>query len=92
MKLMTNPYHYATFQAVLESAASIREATHEKASLNIEKAQAKQQRDYNNRHSTLSSTLPIGSRCFYRIKNDRIEKFTYKSIGPSNQSIKLGFV
>ena len=61
MKLMTT-HDYATFQAVLESAASIRETTHEKTSLNIEKAQAKWQRDYNNRHSTLSSTLPIGSK------------------------------
>ena len=33
-----NPYDYAIFQTVLESAASIREATHEIASLNIEES------------------------------------------------------
>ena len=58
----TNPYDITTFQAVLESATLIREATNEKASQNIKKAQAKHQKDYNNRHSTISTTLPIGSK------------------------------
>ena len=52
----SNPY-ITTFQAVLESAALIREATNEKASQNI-----KHQKDYNNRHSTISTALPIGSK------------------------------
>ena len=55
-----NPYDITTFQAVLKSAALIREATNKKASHNIKKAQAKHQKDYNNRHSTISTTLPIG--------------------------------
>ena len=40
-----NPYDITTYQAVLESAALIREATNEKASQNTEKAQAKHQKD-----------------------------------------------
>ena len=58
----SNPYDITTFQAVLESAALIREATNEKASQNIKKAQAKHQKDYSNRHSTIPTTLPIGSK------------------------------
>ena len=58
----SNPYDITTFQAVLESAALIREATNEKTSQNIKKAQAKHQKDYNTRHSTISTTLPIGSK------------------------------
>ena len=54
----SNPYDITTFQAALESAALIRETTNEKASQNIEKAQAKHRKDYNNRHSTISPTLP----------------------------------
>ena len=58
----SNPYDITTFQAVLESAALIREVTNEKASQNIKKAQAKHQKDYNNHHSTISTTLLIGSK------------------------------
>ena len=53
----SNPYDITTFQSILESAALIREATNEKASQNI-----KHQKDYNNRHSTISTALPIGSK------------------------------
>ena len=60
----SNPYDITTFQAVLESAALIREATNEKASQNIKKAQAKHQKDYNNRHSTVSTTLP-SAHCLF---------------------------
>ena len=71
----SNPYDITTFQAVLESAALIREATNKKASQNIKKAQAKHQKDYNNCHSsTISTTLPIGSKVLCRIKDDRIGK------------------
>ena len=81
----SNPYDITTFQAVLESAALIREATNEKASQNIKKAQAKHQKDYNNRHSTISTTLPIGSKVL--LQNQRRQdrkggKFSYKWIGP----------
>ena len=58
----SNPYDITTFQAVLESAALIRKATNEKASKNIKKDQAQHQKDYNNRHSTISTTLPIRSK------------------------------
>ena len=39
---------------------AIREATCGQASYNIKAAQAKRQRDYNNRYSNLSLTSPIG--------------------------------
>ena len=68
----SNPYNITTFQAVLESAALIREATNEKASQNIKKAQAKHQKDYNNRHSTISTTLPIGSKVLLQNQDGRI--------------------
>ena len=58
----SNPYDITKFQAVLESAALIREVTNEKASQNIKKAQAKHQKDYNNHHNTISTTLLIGSK------------------------------
>ena len=63
----------------------IREAANEKASQNIKKAQAKHQKDYNNRHSTISTTLPIGSKVL--LQNQRRperkgRKFSYKWIGP----------
>ena len=81
----SNPYDITTFQAVLESAALIREATNGKVSQNIKKAQAKHQKDYNNRHSTISTTLPIGSKVL--LQNQRRQdrkggKFSYKWIGP----------
>ena len=58
----SNPYDITTLQAILETAALMREAANEKASQNIKRAQAKHQKDYNNRHSTISATLPIGSK------------------------------
>ena len=81
----SSPYDITTFQAVLESAALIREANNEKACQNIKKPQAKHQKDYNNRHSTISTTLPIGSKVFLQNQRqqDRKEgKFSYKWIGP----------
>ena len=77
----SNPYDITTFQAVLESAALIREATNEKASQNITKAQAKHQKDYNNRHSTISTTLPIGSKVLLQNQRQQDRKgriFSYK--------------
>ena len=64
-----------------ESDESIREATHHQASLNIEKAQAKQQKDYNNRHRTPEAALPVGSKVLLenqKCKDRRGGKFTYK--------------
>ena len=57
----------------------IREAT------NIKKAQAKHQKYYNNRHSTISTTLLIGSKVL--LQNQRRQdrkggKFSYKWIAP----------
>ena len=80
----SSPYDITTFQAVLESAALIGEATNEKASQNIKKAQAKHQKDYNNRHSTMPTTLPIESKVL--LQNQRRQdrkggKFSYKWIG-----------
>ena len=76
----SNPYDITTFQAVLESAALIGEATYEKASQNIKKDQVKHQKDYNNRHSTISTTLPIGSKVLLqnqRRQDRKGEKFSY---------------
>ena len=53
---LTWPYYCDTFQSVCHSGISVREATHNQASCNIKTAQAKQQMDYNNRHSNLSTT------------------------------------
>ena len=81
----SNPYDITTFQAVLESAALIREATNEKASQNIKKAQDKHQKDYNNRQSTIPTTLPIGSKVLLqsqRRQDRKGGKFSYKWIGP----------
>ena len=83
----SNPYDITTFQAVRETAALIREATNEKASQNIKKAQTKHLKDYNNRHSTISTTLPIGSKLLLQNqrRQDRKEgEFSYKWIESYN--------
>ena len=83
----SNPYDTTTFQAVREAAALIREATKEKASQNIKKAQTKHLKDYNNRHSTISTTLPIGSKLLLQNqrRQDRKEgEFSYKWIESYN--------
>ena len=77
----SNPYDITAFQLVPESATLIREATNEKASQNIKKAQAKHQKDYDNRHTTVSTTLPIGFKVL--LQNQRRQdrkggKFSYK--------------
>ena len=77
----SSPYDITKFQAVLESAALIREASDEKASQSIKMAQAKHQKDYNNRHSTLSPTLSIGSKVLLqdqRGQDRKGGKFSYK--------------
>ena len=74
----SSPYNITTFQAVLELATLIREATNEKDYQNIKRAQAQHQKNYNNRHSTISTTLPIGSGVLLqnqRRQNRKGEKF-----------------
>ena len=44
------------------SAKSLRASAHQQANQNIKKAQAKQQRAYNNRHSTPNAALPMGAK------------------------------
>ena len=81
----SDPFDIETFQAVLNSAVSIREATHHQASRNIEKAQAKQQKDYNNWHRTPKAALPVGSKVLLenqKCKDRKGGKFTYKWMGP----------
>ena len=81
----SDPFDIETFQAILNSAASIREATHHQASLNIEKVQAKQQKHYNNRHRTPEDALPVGSKVLLenqKRKDSKGGKFTYKWMGP----------
>ena len=56
------PFDMEGFNAVLSSTLHLRRDIHEKAGQNIAKAQQKQQRDYNLRHSLLTS---IG-------KNDKV--------------------
>ena len=78
-------WNIETFQAVLHSAASIREATHHQASLNIKKAQVKQQKDYNNWYRTPEAALPVGSKVLLenqKRKDRKGGKFTYKWMGP----------
>ena len=80
-----DPYDFETFRAVLNSSSKMRDAAHNKATQNIKKAQKKQQKDYNKRHSTPPSTLPIGSKVLLQNlkRQDRKGgKFTFKWIGP----------
>ena len=81
----SNPYYINTFQAVLESAALIRSAKHQK--------------DYSNRHSIISTTLPIGFKVLLQNQRRQDRKggeFSYKWIGPytikSISSPKLDFL
>ena len=80
-----SPMTTKRLRAVLNSSSKIREVTYNKASQNIKKAQAKQKKNYNKRHNTPPSTLPIGSKVLLQNlkRQDRKGgKFTYKWIGP----------
>ena len=90
----SNPYDITTFQAVLESAELIREATNEKASHNIKKAQAKHQKDYSNCHSTISATLLIGSKVLLQNqrRQDRKGAKSISKTGLCVLIIEKGFV
>ena len=61
------PFDIETFRSVVDSAKSLRENVHQQAGQNIKKAQVKQQKDYNNRHSTPNATLPIGSKVLFNV-------------------------
>ena len=81
----SDPFDTEMFQAVLNSVASIREATHHQASLNIKEAQAKQQKDFINWHRTPEAALPVGSKVLLenqKRKDRKGGKFTYKWMGP----------
>ena len=56
------PYDYKTFRAVLNPSSKVREATHDKASLNMKKALEKQPKYYNKPHSAQPSTIPTCSK------------------------------
>lgn len=51
-----NPLNTETCNAILSMTLSLQEVTHQEASINITKAQEKQRKDYNRRH-TLPSSL-----------------------------------
>ena len=70
----SNPYDITTFQAVLESAALIREAINEKANQNIKKAQAKHQKTITIATAQYQQHCLLDPRCSCRIKDDRIGK------------------
>ena len=79
------PFDIETFRSVVDSAKSLRENVHQQAGQNIKKAQVKQQKDYNNRHSTPNATLPIGSKVLLenqKRKDRKGGKFTYRWLGP----------
>ena len=68
----SNPYDITTFQAVLESETLIWEANNEKASQNIKKAQAKNQKTITIATAQYQQHCLLDPRCSCRIKDDRI--------------------
>ena len=78
------PFDIEGFQAILSSILDLRQEHHDQAGENIAKAQKKQQRDYNLRHSQ-PTTLSINDKVW--LKNQKREdrkggKFTFKWLGP----------
>ena len=78
------PFNMEVFNAILSSTLSLREESHQEASKNIAKAQEKQQKDYNRRH-TVPTSLKIKDKIW--LKNQRRQdrkggKFSYKWTGP----------
>ena len=72
------------FNAILSSTLSLREESHQEASKNIAKAQEKQQKGYNRRH-TVPASLKTKDKVW--LKNQRRHdrnsgKFSYKWKGP----------
>ena len=78
------PFDAQTFETVLSAAKVIRDGVHEDASKHISKAQEKQKRDYNRRHS-LPCPIKVGD--IVLLKNNKREdrkggKFAYKWLCP----------
>ena len=78
------PFNMEVFNAILSSTLSLREEAHQEASKNIAKAQEKQQKDYNRRH-TVPTSLKTKDKVW--LKNQRRQerkggKFSYKWTGP----------
>lgn len=78
------PFNMEVFNAILSSTLSLREEAHQEASKNIAKAQEKQQKHYNRRH-TVPTSLKIKDKVW--LKNQRRQdrkggKFSYKWTGP----------
>ena len=79
------PFDIESFKDILDSSLKLREVSHGIAGENIEKAQKKQQKDYNRRHSQPESTIPIGSQVLLQDlkRQDRKGgKFKFKWVGP----------
>ena len=77
-------FQRSMFNAVLSSVKSLREEMHEEALKNIQKAQAKQKKDYDRRHSH-PSVIKIGDKVLRKDckRGDRKGgKFSYKWRGP----------
>ena len=80
----TFPFDQETFDAIFSSALNLRRGVHATAEQNISKAQEKQRRDYNRRH-----TLPTTIKCEEKVwlkkqkRQDRKGgKFSYIWLGP----------
>ena len=79
-----SPFSMETFEAVLTSTLSLRDSTQKDASENIKKAQQRQKKDYDRRH-TLPAAVQVKSMVL--LKNQKREdrkggKFSYKWMGP----------
>ena len=79
-----DPFNMEVFNTILSSTLSLREEAHQEASKNIVKAQEKQQKDYNRRH-TGPTSFKIKDKVW--LKNQRRQdrkggKFSYKWTGP----------
>ena len=87
-------FQRSMFNAVLSSVKSLREEMHEEALKNIQKAQAKQKKDYDRRHSH-ASIIKIGDKVLREDckRGDRKGgKFSYKWLGPFVVHSITGFV
>ena len=69
---MDEPFDKETFDAVLASATRIRQDIHNDASININKAQKKQKKDFDRRHLSASG-IKVGDNVLLRNnkQNDR---------------------
>ena len=74
-----------TFNSILSATLSLRDEKHKEASKNIKKAQEKQQKDYNRRHTVPSSIIKPKDEVLLKDQR-RIDrkggKFSFKWLGP----------